>query len=67
MSILIVGVKQHFNKNLIMSVEEEKEFEKSEICWICGKIIDDNNIRDHYISLENIEELLIGNVILIFK
>ena len=31
-----------------MSVEEEEEeFEKSEICWVCGKLIDDNKVRGH--------------------
>ena len=63
-------MKKHFNKNLIMPVEEEEQFEKSEICWICSKIIDDNKVRSLpykiiAISLENIEELLIGVVILI--
>ena len=28
-------MKKHFNKNLIMSVEEEEQFEKTNICWIC--------------------------------
>ena len=40
-------MKKYFNKNLIMSAEEEEQFEKSEICWNCGKIIDDNKNRDH--------------------
>ena len=40
-------MKKHFNKNLIMSAEEEEQFQKSEICWICNKIIDDNKVRDH--------------------
>ena len=40
-------MKKHFNKNLIMSSEEEEEFEKSEICWVCGKLIEDNRVRDH--------------------
>ena len=40
-------MKKHFNKNLIMPVEEEEQFEKSEIYWICSKIIDDNKVRDH--------------------
>ena len=40
-------MKKHFNKNLIMSAEEEEQFEKSEICWICNKLIDDNKVRDH--------------------
>ena len=40
-------MKKHFNKNLIMS-EEEKEFQSSDICWICEKLIDDDNekVRD---------------------
>ena len=58
-------MKKHFNKNFIMSADEEKEFEKSIICWICGTIIDDNKSEITVISLENIEELLIGDVILI--
>ena len=42
-------MKKHFNKNLIMSAEQNEEFEKSNICWICGKLveIDDNKVRDH--------------------
>ena len=41
-------MKKYFNKNLIMSAEEEKQFEKAEICWICNKLIEnDNKVRDH--------------------
>ena len=42
-------MKIHFNKSLVISCEEEEEFEKSNICWICGKLIkiDDNKVRDH--------------------
>ena len=37
-------IKKPFNKNLIMSEEEEKEqFQSSNICWICGKPIDNDN------------------------
>ena len=37
-----------FDKNLVMSAEENEEFERSTICWICGKLIDcDNKVRDH--------------------
>ena len=41
--------KKHFNKNLVMSAEQNEEFEKSNICWICGELIeiDDNKVRDH--------------------
>ena len=41
-------MKKHFNKNLIMS-EEEEQFQQSITCWICKKRIDDDdeNVRDH--------------------
>ena len=41
-------MKKHFNKNLVMTAEKNKEFERSNICWICGKLIDFNGkVRDH--------------------
>ena len=42
-------VKKHFNKNLILSEEEEEEFQSSKTCWICEKLIenDDEKVRDH--------------------
>ena len=42
-------MKKHFNKNLIMSEEEEHLFQHSNSCWICKKIIndDDEKVRDH--------------------
>ena len=41
-------MKKHFNKNLIMS-EEEEQFQSSNTCWICEKLIDDDDEkgRDH--------------------
>ena len=41
--------KKHFNKNLVMTAEENEEFERSNICWICDKLtsLDDNKVRDH--------------------
>ena len=39
-------MKKHFNKNLIMS-EEEEQFQSSNTCWICEKLIDEENARDH--------------------
>ena len=45
--ISIVKERQkHFNKNLIMS---EEEFQSSNTCWICEKLIDDDDekVRDH--------------------
>ena len=42
-------MKKHFNKNLIMS-EEEEQFQPSNTCWICKKLIDnaDEKVREHY-------------------
>ena len=42
-------MKKHFNKNLIMSEEEEYLFQQSNNFWICEKIIndDDAKLRDH--------------------
>ena len=42
-------IKKHFNKNLVMSTEENEKFEMTNIFWICAKLIDlDNNkVRDH--------------------
>ena len=39
---------KHFNKNLIMT-EEEDLFQKSYSCWICKKLIDNDEekVRDH--------------------
>ena len=30
-------MKKHFNKNLIMTVEKEEQFQLSKMCWICEK------------------------------
>ena len=42
-------MKEHFNKNLIMSEEEEYLIQQSNRCWIYKKIINDDNerARDH--------------------
>ena len=41
-------MKKHFNKNLVMTAKENEQFERSNICWICGKLIDFNDkVRDH--------------------
>ena len=42
-------MNKHFNKYLIMSEEEEYLFQQSSSCWICEKIINDDNekVRDH--------------------
>ena len=49
-SIIIVKIiKNHFNKNLIMSAEEGERFQLSNSCWICDKLFEagDDKIRDH--------------------
>ena len=40
-------MKKHFNKNLIISAEEEEQFEKMKICWLCNKLIENDKVRDH--------------------
>ena len=42
-------MKDQFNKNLIMTEEEEHLFQQSKNCWIFKKIIDneDEKVRDH--------------------
>ena len=41
-------MKEHYNKNLIMT-EEGDLFQKSNNCWICKKFISDgeDKVRDH--------------------
>ena len=39
-------MKKRFNKSSIMT-EEEKQFQSSNICWICEKRIEDEKLRDH--------------------
>ena len=33
-------IKEHFNKNLIMSTEEEERFQLTNSCWIYDKLFD---------------------------
>ena len=42
-------MRKHFNKNLVMSIEENEKFEMTNICWICYGLIEntDNKVRDH--------------------
>ena len=50
-------MKKYFNKNLIMTDEEEHLFQESNNCWSCKELIDDDDdddddddekVRDHY-------------------
>ena len=40
-------IKKHFNKNAIMTEEEGENFQSSNTCWICEKLIDDEKVRGH--------------------
>ena len=42
-------MNKHFNKNLIMSEEEEHLFQQSNSCWIRKKLIDNDEekVRNH--------------------
>ena len=42
-------MKKHFNKNLIITEKEEHLFQENNNCWICKKLIDndDEKVRDH--------------------
>ena len=42
-------IKRYFNKNFIMSAEEEERFQLSNSCWICDKLFDveDDKVRDN--------------------
>ena len=42
-------INKHFNKNLVMTEEEEDLFQKSNNCWICKELIDndEDKVRDH--------------------
>ena len=42
-------MNKHFNKKLIMTEKEEHLFQQSNNCWICKKLIDNENekVRDH--------------------
>ena len=41
--------KENFNKNLIMSGEDEEKFQSSNKCWICNKLFteEDKKVRGH--------------------
>ena len=42
-------MKKYFNENLVLTEEEEENFQSSNTCWICEKLIedDDEKVRDH--------------------
>ena len=36
-------IKKHFHKNLVMTEEKEHLFQQVNNCWICKKLIDDDD------------------------
>ena len=52
-------IKKYFNKEPVMTKKDNKDFESFTKCWICKNdyIDGDVKVRDHFISLENIEAL----------
>ena len=36
-------MKKHFNKDLFISEKEEEQFQLSNVCQICEKLIDNDN------------------------
>ena len=42
-------MKKHLNKNLIMTAKEKERYQSNNTCWICEKIIDDDDekVRNH--------------------
>ena len=49
--------KKHFNKDLVMFVEDERSFQSSNKCWICNKLFthEDKKVRHHDHKAGNIE------------
>ena len=43
-------MKKHFKKELVMTKEDDEDFENSTKCWICDNVYfeDDAQVRDHY-------------------
>ena len=40
-------IKEHFNKKLKMTTEDEKNYQDSEDCWTCNGKLDADKVRDH--------------------
>ena len=42
-------MKEHFNKELVMNKEDNKDFDNSTKCWLCDNDYVDNDVkaRDH--------------------
>ena len=41
-------MKKRYNKNVIMTEKEEAQFQSSDTCWICEKLIEDDDEKVRY-------------------
>ena len=41
-------MKKHFNKKLLMTKEDDENFESSTKCWICDFVEGDVKVRDYW-------------------
>ena len=40
-------IKEHFNKQLIITTQDEKIYNNSQIYWICNEELNIDKVRDH--------------------
>ena len=40
-------ITNHFNKELIMTTQDEEIYNNSQICWICNEELNTHKVRDH--------------------
>ena len=40
-------IKEHFNKKFKMTLEDEKNYQDSQDCWVCSEKLDVTKVRDH--------------------
>ena len=41
-------MKKRYNKNVIMTEKEEAQIQSSDTCWICEKLIEDDDEKVRY-------------------
>ena len=41
-------IKRYFNKNLVMSAEDEQRFQSNNTCWTCDKLFNVGDIKVRY-------------------
>ena len=56
-------IKEHFNKKLTTTIDDEKKKNDSEICWICNGKLDETKVRNHCHTTDKFRGLHIINAI----